>query len=677
MKKHLKQLFDLAMEQPEGERERVIDNSNFSEKTKQQVKRMLQINVDEVELTGTIIDSVQIGLDISPITPGMKIYSYVLDKPLGQGGQGEVWLAHRHRGDFTHRVAIKFLKPVHDNKDLQRFQNERELLAQLQHSNIAQLLGGGELLLNSNEPRPYMILELVEGLPLIQYCQNNDFTLHQYLNFFLQICDAISYAHSNRVIHRDIKPANIIVTEDGVVKLLDFGIAKNLQSSETNTQTTPMLTLAYSSPEQVSGKPVSTTTDVYLLGLLLYEMLTGERAQASTTEIPSEVIHEITLKAPTPPSHVKSLISLKRNYSSRHLKGDLDNIIMMALRKEPERRYPTVSAFADDIRNFQQGKPVAATGDSHLYKVKKLIHRNPVISAMSLILLSCLIILPIVLYKSRLQVQQQRDLEIAARIDEERTSDFLFNILESASPLKSKGEAILLSDVLKSAQRQLQFGVENQSLIKSKLQVKLAQIESSLGHIDNAVNYYKEALNNFIDAKNEQEQLNILGQIAIEYTNKGDPENTALYRKQAETLSKKISNPLTLGWYQSRMATIDLFENKYDKVRDTLPEVIETLEKQGVNDNNLLGRLHNDLAVSYQKTGSEVALFHINQALKYAENQYGTMHPKFLTRQTNKAYILIKLNQEKEAEELLLNVKGKAEKLFADYTRNMCLLLVN
>lgn len=663
MKKHLKQLFDLVMEQPESQREKVIDESEFDEEIKQQVKRMLKIRVDEVELTGTIIDSVQLGLDINPIEPGMKINSYILDKPLGQGGQGEVWLAHRGKGDFSHKVAIKFLKPVHNDKELQRFQNERELLAQLKHNNIAQLLGGGELLLNSSKPRPYMILELIEGLPLIQYCQQNNFSLKQYLGFFMQICDAISYAHSHRVIHRDIKPANIFVTHDGIVKLLDFGIAKNLQTHQ-DTQTVPMMTLAYSSPEQVSGKPVSTTTDVYLLGLLLYEMLTGKRAQASDTEVPSEVIHEITLKTPVIPSHTEKLSHLKRNYSNRHLKGDLDNIIMMALRKEPERRYPTVSALAADIQNFLAGRAVIATGDSHLYKIKKLIGRNPVLTGMSFILMCFLVILPVIQYKNGLQIQHQRDLEKAARIDEERTSDFLFNILESASPIKSEGEAVLLSDVLQSAQRQLQFGVENQPKLRSKLQVKLAQIESSLGHIDNAIDYYKKALETYIETKNENKQLNILAQIAVEYTNKGDPQQATLYRKQAENLSKKISDPLTLGWYHSRMATIDLFENKYDKVRDTLPEVIETLEKQGVHDNNLLGRLHNDLAVSYQKTGSEVALFHINQALKYAQNQYGTMHPKFLTRQTNKAYILIKLNQEKEAEELLLEVKDKAEKLF-------------
>ncbi len=666
---HLKQLFDLCFQQPLVRQQEIIANSSYTQEIKQKVRKLLKINVDHVELTNSIIDSVQLSLDIKSITVGMKIDSYVLLSPLGHGGQGEVWLAERDSGDFNHQVAIKFLKPVYNEKELRRFENERELLAQLKHTNIAQLLGGGQL----EDNRPYMILELVEGLPLIEYGQNKQFSLKDYLQSFLQICDAISYAHSHLVIHRDIKPANIIVTDEGVVKLLDFGIAKNITDEKANTQTVPIMTLAYSSPEQVTGAAISTATDIYTLGLLLYEILTGQRAQAVHTDVPMELIHEITDKTPVFPSQVELLISLNRNYSNRHLKGDLDNLIMMAVRKEPERRYPTVAAMAEDVKNFLTGKPLLATGDSGWYKIKKMLTRNPAIAVLSFSTLSFLIALPIILYSSQVQVKKQRDLEVIARQEAEnqtllakRTTDFLFNILESASPLASKGKDITLNDVLASAERQLIHGLENQGDLKANLFNKLANIQQNLGDNTKAIAYYQQVLKLYTDSQNKEQQLTVLGQLALTYFFQGDTQRSLDYSEKANHLSQEISNPFARGWHQARMATLQNYLHKKPEARQSILESLSNLSGHNITDAELLGRLYNELGLAYKNFDNEKSLEYFSQALSYTESLHGKMYPKYQNRLLNKAVALIRLERYQEAEVILIQARQDAKLLFTE-----------
>ncbi len=679
MKPHIKELFDLAIQYPENEREAVVDASDYSDAVKAQVKRLLQVDVGEVELTGTIIDSVQIGLDIKPIKAGMKIETYVLTQLLGQGGQGEVWLAHRDEDDFSHQVAIKFLKPVHDQKELDRFRNERELLAQLKHQNIAQLIGGGELLSQSRGPRPYMILELVEGLPLLAYCEQQNFTLKQYLVMFLQICDAISYAHSHLVVHRDIKPSNIIVTEDGVVKLLDFGIAKLLEDKAVDTQTVPIMTLAYSSPEQVTGAPISTATDIYILGLLLYEMLTGQRAQAVETEVPSELIHEITEKIPTTPSHVSLLAKRPRDYSNKQLKGDLDNLIMMAIRKEPQRRYPTVSALAQDVKNYLDGRPLLATGDSRWYKFKKLVLRNQAVTALSVVVMFFLVALPVVMYHSQQQISQQRDLEIASRKEAQqqslianRTKDFLINILESASPLANQGEDISLHDVLSSSERQLEHGLNDQPIIKAELINTLSSIHHHLGDSKKAIEFYQKSLPIYELSNNISGQVFTLGQMAVVSILGNDPLAAKAYADHADKLSKQLTDPVELAWHHSRMATWQGSMGQKEKAHETLLKSLKVLQQGHINNHELLGRIYNELAVT--SNDHQQALEYIDKALYHGEKDHGRVHPSYFNRLINKAARLNRTSQVDAAEATFLQAQEIGSKLYDTQHPKMALL---
>ncbi|MEA2163071.1 MAG: eukaryotic-like serine/threonine-protein kinase [Thermoanaerobaculia bacterium] len=285
----------------------------------------------------------------------MRIGPYRVVRQIGSGGMGTVLLAAREDDEFEQRVAIKLVRRgAGSDALLQRFRQERQILAALDHPNIARLLDGG----STAGGIPYLAMEYVEGTPIDDYCRTNALSIEARLRLFLQLCDAVQYAHRNLVIHRDIKPANVLVTADGVPKLLDFGIAKLTSAEASKTRTGPM-TPDYASPEQLSGKLVTTATDVYSLGLLLFELLTGTRAFAGKQRT-----------GETEPPRASSVSGL------RALRGDLDRILLVALDPDPERRYASVEKFADDVRRFLDGHPVSARGASLGYRTNKFVRRN-------------------------------------------------------------------------------------------------------------------------------------------------------------------------------------------------------------------------------------------------------------------------------------------------------------
>ncbi len=318
---------------------------------------------------------------------GRRIGAYRVERELGRGGMGAVYLAERDDSEFSHRVAIKLIKRGMDTDFiLRRFRNERQILATLDHSHIAKLLDGG----TTEDSLPYFVMEYVEGLPIYRFCDENKLTVKQRLGLFRQVCEAIHYAHRRLVIHRDIKPSNILVTSDGVPKLLDFGIAKVLNPSlvaditaDPTATSMRLMTPEYASPEQVQGQPVSPATDVYSLGVLLYELLTGHRPYAIRNRAPYEVARVICEEEPeypsvrvTSPDDLLSAPSLAEYQSRltelfesrgatgeslrRELSGDLDRIVMKSLMKDPARRYQSAEALRDDITRYLEGQPVAA-----------------------------------------------------------------------------------------------------------------------------------------------------------------------------------------------------------------------------------------------------------------------------------------------------------------------------
>jgi eukaryotic-like serine/threonine-protein kinase len=305
------------------------------------------------------------------LSAGQQIGAYKIVRQIGRGGMGAVYLAERADQQFKKYAAIKLVKRGMDTDYILRhFRNERQILANFDHPNIARLLDGG----STESGLPYFVMEYVEGKPIDQYCDENKLNITQRLELFQQVCAAVAYAHRNLVIHRDIKPSNILVTTDGVPKLLDFGIAKILLSESGEKATTTVfhfMTPEYASPEQAQGLQVTTLSDVYSLGVLMYELLTGHFPYSLENRSAIEILRTITETQPQLPSTITD--DLKQR---RRLRGDLDNIVMMALRKESQRRYQSVDQLSEDINRHLQGLPIAAHKDTIAYRASRFILRN-------------------------------------------------------------------------------------------------------------------------------------------------------------------------------------------------------------------------------------------------------------------------------------------------------------
>ena len=316
---------------------------------------------------------------------GYRVGPYQFVRRIGRGGMGAVWLATRFDQEYRKQVAIKMVKRGMDSQEiLRRFRTERQVLANLDHPNIARLIDGG----STPDGLPYLVMEYVEGTPIDQYCERRKCSISERLHLFRAVCSAVHYAHQNLVVHRDIKTSNILVA-DGTPKLLDFGIAKllspdgvTLDLAQTRPEMRPM-TLDYASPEQIRGEPITTATDVYSLGVLLFRLLTGKMPYGPKLGSQAAMQHAICEKEPLRPSSLvltddstgvpeatqkMEAVSESRDKARKRLRkklsGDLDNIILMALRKEPHRRYLSVEQFSEDIGRYLEGRPVIARLDT-------------------------------------------------------------------------------------------------------------------------------------------------------------------------------------------------------------------------------------------------------------------------------------------------------------------------
>ncbi|MBX7170715.1 MAG: serine/threonine-protein kinase [Pyrinomonadaceae bacterium] len=383
----VKEIFEqIAETSPEKRAEFLQDQS---EEIREEVKSLLKFH-DEAEdfIEESAFDAAARVLVSSESLIGQRIGGYQIVSELGHGGMGVVYLAERADQMFEQTVALKIIKRGMDSEAIiRRFNTERQILASLEHSNIARLIDGGI----SDEGLPYFVMEYVDGKRIDDFCNDQNLSVESRLKLFQKVCEAVQYAHQNLIVHRDLKPSNILVTKDGIPKLLDFGIAKLLQSqseSETETQF-QIFTPEYASPEQVRGERITTLSDVYSLGILLYELLTDDFPYHFKNKTPFEIASVVCNSEPLRPSaaitnenqrpKTKDQGSKSNPKSKvRNLKSDIDNIVLMALQKESEARYQSVADFSEDIENYLNGLPVKAQTNTFFYLAEKFIKRNAI-----------------------------------------------------------------------------------------------------------------------------------------------------------------------------------------------------------------------------------------------------------------------------------------------------------
>lgn len=380
-------------------------------------------------------------LPVADHSTGERVGPYMLLRPLGHGGMGTVWLAERADGALTRQVALKLPLMAAQPLMRQRLARERDILAGLEHPHIARLYDAGI----DASGQPYLALEYVDGEQIDTYCKTHAPDLRTRLTLFLQVASAVAYAHAHLVLHRDLKPSNILVTGDGQVRLLDFGIARLLeadaaQDSDLTQQAGRALTPDYASPEQILGQPMTVASDVYGLGIVLYEMLTGERPYRLRRDSHGSLQEAIAAAAVAPPSTVVADPRIRRQ-----LAGDLDTIVLKALKKEATERYPTANALIEDIERMQAGLPIVARPDSMGYRLRKLVARNRVaVAAAAMVLLAVLVGAAVALWQAR-AAAVERDRALALLDRNQTALDFINVMITEAVPADEK---VTRSDLL-------------------------------------------------------------------------------------------------------------------------------------------------------------------------------------------------------------------------------------
>jgi eukaryotic-like serine/threonine-protein kinase len=422
--------------------------------------------------------------------PEERIGAFRVIRELARGGMGVVYLAERADGQFEQQVALKLIRRGLDSEEItSRFLAERQILARLDHPHIARLVDGGI----AGDGQPWFAMEYVEGEPLTTYCDQRRLAVPERLRLFEDVCEAVRYAHQQLVVHRDLKPSNILVTAKGRVKLLDFGIAKVLEEGQaggwadgkgapaTRTELR-VLTPEYAAPEQVKGEPVSTATDVYALGAVLYELLTGRRVHRFERHTASEVERVVCEMEPEPPSTAVSqdnpAMSAVRGSDPgrlrRLLKGDFDTIILKALQKEPVRRYPSAEALLEDLRRLQSGLPVRARPDSRWYRSRKFVRRHWIgVGGGAVLLASLLVGLGGTIWQARVATRQ------AARAT--AVKEFLAGLFREAGPAESRGRDVTARELLERGLRRIDSALAGQPALQGELLGELGVIYRDLG----------------------------------------------------------------------------------------------------------------------------------------------------------------------------------------------------
>lgn len=600
--------------------------------------------VDDEQLVQPIATSAR-ELSDAAVDPwkNRRIDAWTIKHRIADGGMGAVFLAERSDDQYRQNVALKIMTAQLLAKDaVTRFRSERQILASLSHPNIAKLIDGG----STEEQLPYLVMEYIDGLPIDRYCDENKLSVSERLGLFLKVCAAVDFAHRNLIVHRDLKPNNILVDKHGEPKLLDFGIAKLLESN-SSMQTVAvtragslLMTPEYASPEQVRGEPISVVTDVYALGVLLYRMLTGQSPYGSQISSKHDMERAIIESVPKRPSTVvtghtddidtQNSIDIGIDFAKvpdrlrRTLSGDLDNIVLKSLQKDPERRYHSVRAQIEDIRNYLAQRPVTARPDTIGYRTAKFVARHlSAVIATSTVLLAA--VATTTYYTT--QLAAERDIAQQEREAAEQVTDFLVDIFAATEAGKPDAETVTIREVLDRGADKIDESLADQPLIHARLLQHIARTYSSIARYDDALEKYRDALTIFRRETGESaDTAHAQYRFANAFLPLKDWQTTHdnylvaldMHRAQAQPDQEQIAQILRLMVYTSQRL------GNNDEAESYLNEMIPLIESiYGPEDPQYANGLYSRATMLRTLGRYEEAIEHARNALRIIIDYYG------------------------------------------------------
>ena len=484
-------LFHAALDQPSADRAAFLAATEPDAELRAAVEALLAHHTEgDAPLRDALQAAVVETVANAPVRD--RVGPYRLLRELGSGGMGTVYLAERSMGDTRQKVALKLIRDFPSAAARERLVRESQLLAELSHPNIARLLDAGE----TNDRIPYLAMEYVEGVPLHAFCTEHALDLRARLRLVVALCHAVQHAHQHLIVHRDIKPSNILVRNDGTPVLLDFGIGKLLDAASLDATATHVFTPAYAAPEQIAGRPVTTATDIYGLGCILHELLSGR------------ALHEVSAQGRVPlPSAVTG------GSQSRTLRGELDTLVGKAMHAEPSRRYESAQALADDVENYLAGRPLRAAPDSVAYRVRKFVARHRY-AATGI----AFVVVLVAVFIWRLNAEKQRALMAEAHAQREaesasRSRDFLVSLFEAAAPDNALGHALSARELIDKGSEHMQQELKDEPESAARLSLTIAGVYAALGDPKTAVTIGERALP--LTARDTPEQALLRADILI------------------------------------------------------------------------------------------------------------------------------------------------------------------
>lgn len=565
----LQDLFATAIGLPEHEREAFITEAADDAELRDELLELLACDTGQV--TGPLTHALGAALDATTrdrrrALIGQVIGNYRLVSVLGHGGTGTVYLGERADRQYSAQVAVKIVDSATVQGDLGlRFRAERQILASLNHPNIARLIDAGE----TDSAQPYLVMEYVHGEPVDRYCDTVKLGVRERLELFLDICTAVQYAHQNLVIHRDLKPANILVTAEGQPKLLDFGIAKLLDVGDAaavlalTRMNDRLLTPEYASPEQILGRVVTTASDVYALGVVLYELLTGLRpyvvpGSASQLELersicvtdpqrPSVAVLRRALEkdvaaGESPMPAIAAARGLTPDKLQRRLQGDIDAIVMRALRKEPQHRYGSVEQFTADIRRYLNREPVQARQGNWVYYSQRFMRRHAFGVSVTAGFVVFVLAFAVVMSIQRQRIAEERDRATQQTQRAEKVRDFMLNVFTAADPYaqaNNGGKEATARDLLDTAGRSIKADLDEQPEVRAQLLEAIGRAYRRQGLSDSAILYLQDAvrIRDQIGLPHNAEYGQVLSELAVALRDAGKFDESDSVFQQAMRVS--------------------------------------------------------------------------------------------------------------------------------------------